>query len=191
MKWYILGLVGLLVGSCGRAAAEDFVCGNAARPQCAASVGATRYIRSLDPSFVTDPTCFMIPEASVVAQRALVESMGTPEKQPNGRCHLKVVAGLAVEMTQPEKDVVNAAIQAVLDDQQAYEDAVANNDLCSATLDQLATAKASLDSNLTGDIAGITNIATAKTELQDMMTRLTNALEKLMRCIRGRAGPPQ
>jgi hypothetical protein len=172
--------------------AEDFVCGNGVRPQCADTTGATRYIRSVDPSKVTDPTCVMLDENATpgitASQRALVETVSA--SHVHGRCHLKVEAGILVEMTQPEKDVVNAAIQAVLDEKQAYEDAATNNDLCHATLAELDTAKTALMTNLQGDIDGISNIATAKTELTDMMTRLVNALEKLMRCIRGRAGPP-
>lgn len=168
--------------------AEDFVCGDGVRPQCANTTGATRYIRSVDPSQVTDPTCAVIPEAETAVQRQLIETVAA--SHAHGRCHLKVVAGLAVEMSQGEKDTVNVAIQAIADERQAYEDAVTNNDLCSATLAELDTAKTALLNNLQGDIDGISNIATAKTELADMMVRLVNALEKLMRCIRGRAGPP-
>lgn len=85
----------------------------------------------------------------------------------------------------------NAAIQVVQDEQQAYEDAVTNNDLCNATLEELGVRKTQLDAALQGNIDGITNIATAKTELADMMGQLTGAMLKLMECIRGRAGPPQ
>jgi hypothetical protein len=146
----------------------------------------------LDLHEVTNPACTPIPDEPPTLtqeQRDLVATVAA--SHANGRCHLKVVGGLAVEMTQPEKDVVNAAIQVQLDEQQAYEDAATNNDLCNATLAELGTAKTALMTNLQGDIDGISNIATAKTELTDMMTRLVNALEKLMRCMQGRAGPPQ
>lgn len=187
-RWWLLGL--LLWAPLAHA--EDFVCGNDVRPQCADTTGATRYLRSVDPSTVSDPSCTMLDDNTTPGitadQRALVTSVAAGHA--NGRCHLKVVDGLLVEMDAGEKDTVNAAIQAVLDEQQDYEEAVSNNDLCNATLAELDTAKTQLLTNLQGDIDGISNIATAKTELADMMQRLVNALEKLMRCIRGRAGPP-
>jgi hypothetical protein len=172
------------------ALAWDFVC-TGTRPHCANTDGLNGYLRGLDLHEVTNPACTPIPdEPSTLTQtqRDLIATVAA--SHPNGRCHLKVVSGLAAEMTQGEKDAVNAAIQAVLDEQQAYEDAATNNDLCNATLAELDTAKTTLMNNLLGDIAGITNIATNQTELTDMMTRLVNALEKLMKCIRGRAGPP-
>lgn len=138
------------------------------------------------------PTCpapyglSQVPKAETAAQEALIAAFP--------KYYLKVVGtapnGLVAEKTQAEKDAVDAAILAKQEEQQAYEDAATNNDLCNATLDQLTAAKDTLMNNLLGDIAGITNIATNQAELTDMMTRLVNALEKLMRCIRGRAGPP-
>jgi hypothetical protein len=171
------------------AQAEFFVCGDGGRPQCAGTTGLTRVLPSEDPSRVTDPTCAQVPDNQIDAQKTLLQTVAA--SHANGRCHLKVVSGLAVEMSAGEKTAVNTAIQAKLDEQQDYSDAVTNNDLCSATLDELTTAKTALLNNLQGDIDGISNIATAKTELADMMGRLVNAMEKLMRCIRGRAGPPQ
>lgn len=139
------------------------------------------------------PTCpapyglSQVPKAETAAQEALIAAFP--------KYYLKVMGtppdGLVTEKTQAEKDAVDAAILAKQEEQQAYDDAATNNDLCNATLDELAAAKNTLASNLQGDIDGISNIATAKTELTDMMTRLVNALDKLMRCIRGRAGPPQ
>ena len=189
MCWWV-SLSGMVLVS--SVAASDFVCGPGPRVPCAGTVGLTQYHRSVDPATMADPTCTEVPPeppSLTQAQRALIHTVA--QSHPYGRCHLKVVGGLAVEMTQGEKDAVNAAIQVVLDDQQAYEDAVANNDLCSATLAEIRTRKDQLDAALAEDIAAITNIATAKTELADMMNRLTGALLKLMECIRGRAGPPQ
>lgn len=84
---------------------EDFPCGDAN--------GLTRYIESVDPSRVTDPTCSPVPEANVPAQKALVASF--PQKNHLGHFkYLKVVGGLAVEKTQAEKDAADAAHAAAL-----------------------------------------------------------------------------
>lgn len=168
--------------------AWDFVC-TGVRPQCAGTTGLTRYLRGLDVGEVTDPACTAIPDEPYTLtqdQRALVATVAA--SHANGRCHLKVVEGLAVEMDAGEKGTVNAAIAADEADQQAYVDAVTDNNLCNATLTELETAKTQLQTNLQGDIDGISNIATAKTELADMMQRLTNALEQILKCVRGRAG---
>lgn len=182
------GLVLTLCCLTSPAWAWDFVC-TGVRPQCAGTTGLSRYIRGLDLHEVTDPSCAAIPDEPHTVtqeQRALLATVAA--SHPNGRCHLKVVDGLAVEMTAGEKDTVNAAIAADEADQQAYVDAVTGNDLCNATLAELETRKQQLQTALQGDIDGISNIATAKTELADMMQRLTNALEKVLKCVRGRAG---
>ena len=79
------------------AGAEDFVCGDVTK--------LNRYTHSVDPTKV--PTCpvpfllSQIPEAQIPAQAQLYASV--PAR------HLKVVAGLMVEMTQAEKDAVDRA----------------------------------------------------------------------------------
>lgn len=187
MRWIVLSV--LLLALPLAAHAEFFVCGDGVRPACAGTTGLTQVLPSSDPSTVSDGTCTAVSDANLDAQKALLQTVAA--SHVNGRCHLKVVGGLAVEMSGVEKDTVNAAIQAKLDERQAYADAVTGNDLCHATLDEIRARKAQLDAALQADIDGITNIATSKTELADMMQRLTGALLKLMECIRGRAGPPQ
>ena len=107
--------------------AEDMVCGNAARPQYGNSVGVTRYLPSIDPSHVADGTCTQISKANTPSQRALLQSQ-TP---PGSVKYLKVVGGLAEDMSQPEKDAVDAAITAAAAPRQALVDELASNAACS------------------------------------------------------------
>jgi hypothetical protein len=176
MRW-LLGLV-LLLSVVTVAQAELFICGDTTILHRWTFADPTQA-----PSCPAPYTRHQIAEAQTASQLALIESL--PRK------YLKVEDSLAVEKSQAEKDAADAALAAKQQERQEYEDAATNNDLCNATLAQLETAKDQLATNLQGDIDGISNIATAKTELADMMGRLVNALEKLMRCIRGRAGPPQ
>jgi hypothetical protein len=193
--------------------AEDFVCGNGVRPQCAQTTGATRYIRSMDPSKVTDPTCVLLDENTMpgitASQRALVETVTA--SHAHGRCHLKVDGSILVEMTQPEKDVVNTAIAIAAMPGEDMQEEVANEDLCkSATLDiitqkmtnQRTNLQATFDTaraSIQTDIDAVTQ-ATIKTNLAAMFDKLYQSLsdeadrtytliEKLARCDRARAGP--
>jgi hypothetical protein len=160
---------------------------------CGTSTSFTGH-RFLDVS--QPPTCPAGDALSVVTDSDIVAAqMAILDNPANPKRYLKMVGtapdALVEVKTTEEKAAVDAALAAQEAERQEYEDAATNNDLCNATLDELATAKTALVTNLQGDIDGISNIATAKTELADMMGRLVNALEKLMRCIRGRAGPPQ
>jgi hypothetical protein len=182
MNSMLLALL-LVLSIASPAVADLFICGDAS---------TFRGHRFADPS--TPPTCpppyalSRVPEDQTAAQQALIDAFA------HQKYYLKIVGtapnGLVTEKTPAEKADADAAILAKQQEHQQYEEAATNNDLCNATLDQLAAAKTTLQENLQGDIDGISNIATAKTELADMMTRLVNAMDKLMRCIRGRAGPP-
>lgn len=171
------------------ARAEYFVCGNAARSQCAGTVGMYNILSSIDPTKVNDPACFNVPEPVVQEQRTLIANVTA--SHTNGRCHLKVVDGLAVEMDEAEKTAVNQAITNDANEDQEYTNLVQNNDLCNATRQELQTRKAEFLAALRTDIVAISNIATAKAELDDMAVRITNALGKIFDCMRGRAGRPQ
>jgi hypothetical protein len=97
--------------------------------------------------------------------------------------HIKVVSGLMVEMTQGEKDAVDAALVAA-DPHKPYKDDIAANNLCdTATLatvtGRLDTVKAALDT----DINAVTNIATAKTALANLNTAYAAAFKKIATCI--------
>lgn len=190
------------------ASAEFFVCGDGARPQCAQTQGLTQVLPSIDPSKVTDPTCSAVPEGQVGAQRTLLQTVAA--SHPHGRCHLKVVAGLAVEMLPAEKDTVNNAIALAAQPGQDMQDEVQNEDLCkSATLNiitqKMTNQRANLQTTFDTARASIqTHIdavtqATIKTDLAAMFDTLFQALsaeadrtytliEKLARCDRARAG---
>jgi len=62
-----------------------------------------KYIASIDPS-QAGSNCFEIAEANTSSQRSLVASIPTK--------YLKIVNSLAAEMTQAEKDAVDAALAA-------------------------------------------------------------------------------
>ena len=158
MQWYRAGLLcGLLLLLPGWVAAEDFVCGD--------STKLYRYTPSVDPTKVpTCPASFLlsqIPEMQLVPQAQLYATV--PAK------HLKVVAGLMVEMTQPEKDAVDlpaqqhAAATAVAKNEIATNEVCANNTLPEITAywkgpggkqEQLQATIATLDSAIAAVTAG-------------------------------------
>ena len=110
----------------GVAQAALFICGDSA---------TFRGHGFFDPS--QPPTCpapyarSQVPKAQTDAQLALIE--GFP------KYYLKVIGtapnGLVAEKTPAEKAAADAAIQAKEQENQEYEDAATNNDLCNATLD--------------------------------------------------------
>lgn len=122
----------------------------------------------------------VISKANTAGQRAILE--GTDQ------AFLRIVSDLATLKAQGDIDAILAQRAAAAAAQTALQEAVTNNDLCNATLAELETRKDQLLTNLQSDIDGISTIATAKTELADMMQRLVGALEKVLRCVRGRAG---
>ena len=171
MRW-LAGIV-CAVAFCGSAAASNYVCGDTTK--------LGYYAQGIDPSKVpacTAPwTVSEVPEADISAQDALYATV--PPR------HLKVVAGLMVEMTPAEKAVVDTptAAQAA---RAAFLVEMNTQDICSGVSVADIQAKiATMRSNLQTDIDGITNIATAKTELAGMMNKLTTALEKIAICTVG------
>jgi hypothetical protein len=165
-RWLIvLGLLWpCLVG------AEDFVCGDATL--------MTRYLPSMDPSRVTDGTCTQISKANTPAQRALVQA--TPPR------YLKVVGGLAVEMTQPEKDAVDAASAAQAAVRQLLLDELTTSATCNAdTLatvnTRLATRKATLDAQIDGIAAA--NLASLKAGLHGVVDDEYLVFQAIARCL--------
>jgi hypothetical protein len=154
------------------AMAEDGVCGDA--------TSMTRYIISTDPSkmpaTVGGKPCVLISKANTPAQRALVQATA-----PH---YLKVVGGLAVEMTQGEKDVVDTAEAAARAEAQAHIDETTTNTFCNtATESDVTTRVNTVHDNIATDIAAVTNIATAKTALTSMNDTYATALKQLGRCL--------
>jgi hypothetical protein len=151
--------------------AEDGVCGDA--------TSMTRYIPSTDPSkmpaTVGGKPCVVISKANTPAQRALVQATA-----PH---YLKVVGGLAVEMTQGEKDVVDAAEAEAKAEAQAHIDETTTNTFCNtATESDVTTRVNTVHDNIATDIAAVTNIATAKAALTSMNDTYATALKQLGRC---------
>jgi hypothetical protein len=163
MRW----LWSLLLLPC-LAAADDFVCGDATH--------LTRYLPSVDPTTVTDGTCTAVAEANLPAQRTLLQTIP--------RRYLKVVNGAAVEMTQGEKDAVDALLATQQAALQAFRDEIATDDLCgAAAMADINTRLTTIRANLQTAIDAITNIATAKTALGQMADTLMQIDQRIARCL--------
>jgi hypothetical protein len=161
-------LVPTLVG------AVDVVCGDATQ--------MSRYIRSTDPSQMSDGTCAIIGKANVASQRALVESQ--PLDKPIR--YLKVVGGLATSKTQAEKDAADAVAASDLAASQVFVDETTSavNDLCgTALLSDIDTRIDALKGNLKTSIDAVTNIASAQSALTSMNNIYAAAFKKIARCI--------
>jgi hypothetical protein len=168
LMFILLTLVALAITS-DVVMANDFVCGDSSK--------LVRYIYSVDPSTISDGTCTSVAEASIVSQRALL--VVTPFR------YLKVVGGLAVEMTQVEKNAVDAAIAAANAPIQALLDELANSGICNITT--LAAADAALDARkatLDAQIDGIAavNLATLKGGLHGAIDEEYFLAKKILRC---------
>lgn len=182
------------------ARASNGVCGNDVRPQCAGTVGMTNYHTSMDPAQISALGCFPIPpEPHTIseAQDALIRN--TANSHPWGRCHLKVVNGLAAVMTQAEKDVVNTAMQAVKDEQDAQAAAAADPQCSQATQAQIDaffqkkwddTEPPTNTNDFKGDIDKLTtNTAAAiRTTLTDITQRMLGVVKQVAKCNRAMGG---
>ena len=87
-------LISILLLGIPSAFAEDFVCSNG-------GTGFVRYVHSIDPSRISDPNCLTVREGKIPAQQQLIAAV--PAK------YLTVQSGLAVEMSQADKDAVDVA----------------------------------------------------------------------------------
>lgn len=148
--------------------AEDVVCGDASQ--------MSRYLRSIDPSRVTDPTCTLISKANTGSQRALVESL--PLR------YLKVIGGLATAKTQAEKDAADAVVADQQAASQVFVDEATNSDFCNTvTFATLENRLDTLAAALQTDIDATTNIATAKVAMTNMKAALVVGLKKTLKCL--------
>lgn len=183
--WCVL----VLLGCVGIAQAADVVCGDATH--------LTRYIQSVDPSKApNDPLCSVIGldttavgDAEVASQRAILAN--------NPFRYLKKVNGLAVVMTQPEKDAVDLALSNAAAARQEFADELTSQDVCSSpTLLEIANKiDAFYDSSaatMTAAISPITNgngaanITAIKQALITVAQELSQqriAVKKLARCV--------
>jgi hypothetical protein len=187
----------LLLAFAAPACASNAVCGNAGRPQCAATVGATRYLRSVEPVGFAEPGCVLIPDDATAAQRTLVDTVAA--SHANGRCHLTVVGGLATEMTQAEKDAVNTAMAAVKAEQDAIA-AEAGDPQCSkATMAQIDnffqqqwddTEPPTNTNDFKGDIDALTtnSAAAIRTTFTNVVQRMLGVVKKVAKCNRALGG---
>ncbi len=98
-----------------------------------------------------------------------------------------VVLDDVVEMSQAEKDAVDAPGLAAQAIQTAYDVEIAGSDLCTATLAELTTRVNAFRDTTNADIAAAGNVAQLKTVLTAMNTTYTTALKKMARCTRARA----
>jgi hypothetical protein len=160
--------------------AEIVLCGNATT--------LDHFQLSVDPSQASpcaEPyTQHVVSKAHTAAQRALLTA------QPLR--YLQVEGGLAVLKSQGERDTIDAALAAEQAAEAAAQAAVVTeleDPACRvATFAQIATRFDTLRATLQGDLDGISNIATAKTELADAFQRVINIMEKMALCLRATQG---
>ena len=91
------------------------------------------------------------------------------------------------EMTQTEKDALDAPEIAEQARQQAFTDEITNSDLCTGELSGLSAKADALKAANQADIDAISSIATAKVALTNMNNRYDLAFRKTFKCIRARA----
>lgn len=154
--------------------AEDYACGN--------SILLTRYIMSVDPSKITDGTCTVISKGNTVSQRALVTA--TPQR------YLKVIGGLATEMTVAEKGNVDAAIATLASARQVFVDEIAQQDICSqVTLADIDTKFTQIAALIQADIDNVTLIsaASSKQAMTTIARELGVVVKKIARCVLSRS----
>jgi len=85
----------------------------------------------------------------------------------------KVVSGAVVEMSQAEKDAVDAPILAAQAKAQAFTNEINNNDACNADMDVLSTR--------------IDNAYAAANTASEVKQLTATIMKKLVRCVRARA----
>ena len=192
--WLLILSILVMAGS---AYASDAVCGNAARPACADTVGMTAYHRSIEPGTPLGPLCTELPHKppSITSdQRQLVQRVMNSHEY--GPCHLKVEGGRAAEMTTAEKNAVNSAMDAAKT-AQAEIVAEANDPQCSrATVAQIDNFfnnqwdNPANTNDFLGDINGLTtNTAAAiRTTLTAITQRQLTILRKMAKCNRAMGG---
>src|SRR5262245_61147810 len=159
----LLGLPGLVLG-------DDFVCGDATQ--------MTRYQPSIDPTRVTDPTCYAISKEQTPAQRQLVSTV------PSYYLKLDMTTHLAIEKTQAEKDQVDQQRAAAAAVEQSYRDERAQNDLCNTNL--LSEIDARVDQRrqqIQTNIDAATNITQIKAVLTQLNQQIATSFQQTIRCI--------
>lgn len=169
--WYRLAVV-LCLAFPALAHAEAIICGNTTQ--------LYYFYASIDPTKV--PTC-PGPFIKTVLAKNVTASQRTLYDSITRKDYIKVVDGLMVEMSQPEKDAVDAAIIAN-NPVKPYLDEIAVNNLCdTATLATVVSRIDTIQTSLQADIDAVTNIATAKTALTNMNVAIAGAFKKIAKCI--------
>lgn len=135
------------------------------------------------------PTCNAVPATQVDAQVALIQSFLPPHMNPGRLDYLKVLAGLATEKTQAEKDAVDAALQAQRDAQQALATERATNIFCNqqdvnAGTNAIAARKAALYAQI--DAISTLTLATFKAGLKGVVDELATVSTLTVNCFTGR-----
>lgn len=184
MRWWLS--CGILLGLAVPGWAADHLCALVGR------IPEVRYVRSLSTSkLVPRPgeTCTTLPAPVTAAQWAIWRNAGLPAATPPQK-HLKVVGGLLVEMTQGEKDAVDAAMAAPGLALQPFRDELAQSGVCTNALSNI---NQDVDAFYDPRVAAIqaknalvTNVATAKDALDEMAARYSQeriVTKKLARCL--------
>lgn len=99
--------------------------------------------------------------------------------------YIRVLNGLMEDMTQAQKDAVDAPLIAEAEKKASYQNEAVNNDFCNEQV--LANIDAKIEQvnqNLNTAINNVTNVATAKTALMDVKNVMISGFKKLTKCVR-------
>ena len=91
-----------------------------------------------------------------------------------------------VAMTQAEQDAINAPAVAEAALQASYDAEVTGNDLCTATLAEIDSRINATRDSLNAEIAGVGNLAQARTVMTSMNNTYAAAFKKVARCVKAR-----
>ena len=162
--------------------ADDIVLCNPTDPTVPGRVSS--YQRSADPfksGATTNPNSLIwsLPASTVNPWDGVVPA--APQ------AYWKCSGSTVVEMSQAEKDALDAPALAEQARQQAFTDEQATNDLCTATLAELTDRINTFRDSVNTDIAAAANVAQLKTVMTTMNTTYAGAMKKIARCVRARS----
>lgn len=180
MQVVLLLLLGVAWWGVPLAQAEFYVCGDTTQMTQA-------FYR--DPSFDRPANCNLVPAPQVDAQVHLIQSFFPPQMNPSRPDYLKVLAGLATEKTQAEKDAVDAALLAQQQAAQELANERASNIFCNqqdvnAGTNAIAQRKTALYAQI--DAISTLNLGTFKAALKGVVDELATVSTYTVNCFTGR-----
>lgn len=99
--------------------------------------------------------------------------------------YIRVLNGLMEDMTQAQKDAVDAPLIAEAERKASYQNEVVNNNFCNEqVLANIDDKIEQVNQNLNTSINNVTNVATAKAALMDVKNTMISGFKKLTKCVR-------